>query len=169
MVFGAILARKVGEYALENNINLNYPLIGASGYSGLMVWHGGLSGSIPLKIAESNHFSEIISNQVLLDKLPLEGINFSETVFSTMNLTTSILLLILIPAVLFYIGKIKPAGVSFEFKKSENPTIKKEIIGAERIDYSQYFSKFIGGLFKTQNPQLDKRSKQNEYTIILVI
>ena len=24
-----------------------------------MVWHGGLSGSIPLKIAEKNHFSEI--------------------------------------------------------------------------------------------------------------
>ena len=86
LVFGAILARKVGEHALENNIQLNYPLIGAAGYSGLMVWHGGLSGSIPLKIAEKNHFSEIIKNQQLLDRLPSNGIDFSETVFSTMNL-----------------------------------------------------------------------------------
>ena len=43
LIFGAIFARKVGEYATKNNIKLNYPLIGAAGYSGLMVWHGGIS------------------------------------------------------------------------------------------------------------------------------
>ena len=31
------ISRKVGEHALENKIDLNYPLIGAAGYSGLMV------------------------------------------------------------------------------------------------------------------------------------
>ena len=40
LIFGAILARKVGEYAQANNIPINYPLIGACGYVGLMVWHG---------------------------------------------------------------------------------------------------------------------------------
>ena len=68
LVFGAILARKVGENAIEKNINLNYPLIGAAGYSGLMVWHGRISGSIPLKISEKNHFSEIIQNENLLNQ-----------------------------------------------------------------------------------------------------
>ena len=90
LVFGAILARKVGENAIEKNINLNYPLIGAAGYSGLMVWHGGISGSIPLKVAEKNHFSEIISNSELLSQLPINGINFQETIFSNMNLTVSL-------------------------------------------------------------------------------
>ena len=56
LIFGAILARKTGEFASQNGIKLNYPLIGAAGYSGLMVWHGGLSGSAPLKVAESGHF-----------------------------------------------------------------------------------------------------------------
>ena len=49
LIFGAILARKVGEHAQKNNIKINYPLVGASGYVGLMIWHGGMSGSAPLK------------------------------------------------------------------------------------------------------------------------
>ena len=60
LIFGAILARKVGENSMKKNIKINYPLIGAAGYCGLMVWHGGMSGSAPLKIAEKNHFNEII-------------------------------------------------------------------------------------------------------------
>jgi len=56
LIFGAIFARKVGEYATRNKIKINYPLIGAAGYSGLMVWHGGISGSAPIKIAEEGHF-----------------------------------------------------------------------------------------------------------------
>ncbi|NNE54612.1 MAG: TIGR00366 family protein, partial [Flavobacteriales bacterium] len=39
LIFGAIFARKVAEYAARSSIKLNYALIGAAGYSGLMVWH----------------------------------------------------------------------------------------------------------------------------------
>ena len=56
LIFGAIFARKVGEQAVQNNTPLHYPLIGAAGYSGLMVWHGGISGSAPIKIAERRAF-----------------------------------------------------------------------------------------------------------------
>ena len=56
LIFGAIFARKVGEQAVQNNTPLHYPLIGAAGYSGLMVWHGGISGSAPIKIAEEGAF-----------------------------------------------------------------------------------------------------------------
>ena len=45
LIFGALLARKVAEYAQANAIPLNYPLIGAAGYTGLMVWHGGIRRS----------------------------------------------------------------------------------------------------------------------------
>ena len=73
LIFGAILARKVGEYAHENNIPVNYPLIGASGYVGLMVWHGGISGSAPLKVSEVGHMSSLmanVSNLETISKLP---------------------------------------------------------------------------------------------------
>ena len=144
LIFGAILARKVGEYSLKNNIDINYPLIGAAGYSGLMVWHGGISGSIPLKIAEKNHFKEIIFNQNLLEKLPENGINFSETVFSNMNLMVSIVLLFSIPLILFYLGKKTPFGKKISFEKEKKIPKNTEIFGAEKIDHSTLFSKVIG-------------------------
>ena len=53
LIFGAIFARKVADRANKHHIAINYPLIGAAGYSGLMVWHGGISGSAPLKVAEA--------------------------------------------------------------------------------------------------------------------
>tara|TARA_B100001250_G_scaffold322522_1_gene285762 strand:+ start:1137 stop:2489 length:1353 start_codon:yes stop_codon:yes gene_type:complete len=145
LVFGAILARQVGEHALKQNIKLNYPLIGAAGYSGLMVWHGGISGSIPLKVAEKNHFSDIITNDYLLNKLPNSGISFDYTIFSNMNITVSLLLLILIPSFLFYLGKLSPEGKKIQFETSMNKNKKtEEILGAEKIDYSGWFSKLIG-------------------------
>ena len=144
LVFGAILARQVGEFAVQKNIKLNYPLIGAAGYSGLMVWHGGLSGSIPLKIAEENHFSEIINNNELLKQLPAEGIHFGSTIFSSMNLTASLLLLFLLPLTVFCLGKYNPIGTPFRFKKDKKTTNKEQPIGIEKIDFSIFFSKLIG-------------------------
>jgi short-chain fatty acids transporter len=141
LIFGAILARKVGEHALAKNINLNYPLIGAAGYSGLMVWHGGISGSIPLKVAEKNHFSEFISNE----ELPVNGINFQETIFSNMNIIASLLLITIIPCILFFIGKQQTKKNKFQFKNTESDKIiTKKAEGAEKIDTSIWFSKLIG-------------------------
>ena len=146
LVFGAILSRKVGEHSIKNNLNLNYPLIGAAGYSGLMVWHGGVSGSIPLKVSEKNHFSQIIHNQELLNELPINGINFHSTIFSNMNLTVTILLLIIIPTILFYIGKKNPLGKKITFKQPFDKSEKQNYLveGAEKIDYSYWFAKLIG-------------------------
>ena len=144
LVFGAILARKVAENALKKNISLNYPLIGAAGYSGLMVWHGGLSGSIPLKIAEKNHFEEVIIKSELLNQLPSSGINFSETVLSSMNITVSIFLLIIIPLVLFYVGKCKPNGPQIIINTKTKHKTEKNIKGAEYLDHSTWFTKIIG-------------------------
>ena len=63
LIFGAVFARKVGEYAMVNAKKINYALIGAAGYSGLMIWHGGISGSSLIKISEEGHFNELITNQ----------------------------------------------------------------------------------------------------------
>ena len=73
------------EYCSKKNIPLNYPIIGACGYSGLMVWHGGISGSAPIKIAEDGHF--------LSDSIGV--VSQAETIFSTMNITISLILIII--------------------------------------------------------------------------
>ena len=114
----------------------------------LMVWHGGLSGSAPLKIAEKNHFNEIISNENLISVLP-ENINFSQTVFSSMNFFVSIWLLILVPIIFFILGKkIKKEKIlkikikSIDDSSSKNPS---ETF-AEKIDKSNIFGMTIGGI-----------------------
>ena len=134
LIFGAIFARKVGEHATKNNLKLNYPLIGAAGYSGLMIWHGGISGSAPIKIAETGHFLE--------EKMGV--ISQSETVFSSMNLVITILLLIILPAIMYYIGK-KSKSKNINIKQEEK-ILTKKANGAEKLDHSKSLAYIFGGI-----------------------
>ncbi len=146
LIFGAILARKVGEHAQRNNIPLNYPLVGAAGYTGLMIWHGGISGSAPIKVAESGHirsFMQGISSSEVLRQVP-ESINFNATIFSWWNLVLFAVLLILVPLVLKRLSKItQPTHFKLEdypFNSKE----KSEIEGAEKLDFSSILGIFFG-------------------------
>ena len=137
LIFGAIFARKVGEYALQRNIPLNYPLIGAAGYSGLMVWHGGFSGSSLSKIAEPG---ELLSKAqgLYADKLALvpEAITYDETVFSSMNISISWALILILPAVMYWLGKRKPSEKTVRNLTPASETIiVSKVLGAERIDH----------------------------------
>jgi len=134
LIFGAIFARKVGEHASKNSIQLNYPLIGAAGYSGLMVWHGGVSGSAPIKIAEEGHF--------LADKMGV--ISQSETIFSTMNISVSIILLIALPLLMYYLGKQNTGSILT--LQSEEISENKNIRGAEKLDHSKIIAWIAGGI-----------------------
>ena len=139
LIFGAILARKVGEYAQQNNIPLNYPLVGAAGYVGLMVWHGGISGSAPIKVAESKHilnFMDGVSNSEMLNQIP-ESISFNQTIFSWWNLVLFGILLIIIPFVLKQIAKsTKPTNFNLQAYDFETHTLD-DIDGSEKLDYSK--------------------------------
>jgi short-chain fatty acids transporter len=53
-IAGALLAREMGRHASGRGLQLHYPLLGAAAYAGMAVWHGGLSGSAPLKVAEGD-------------------------------------------------------------------------------------------------------------------
>ena len=137
LIFGAIFARKVGEHAIKNKLSLNYPLIGAAGYSGLMVWHGGISGSAPIKIAEAGHFLE--------HKMGV--ISQSNTIFSSMNILASVLLLIILPIFMYMLGKknnINNIKINLDILTKEN--ISKKIEGVEKIDHSKALAYFFGGI-----------------------
>ncbi len=139
LIFGAILTRKVGEYGKQNNISINYPLVGAAGYSGLMVWHGGLSGSAPIKVSEAGHFMENQIGQILL----------SETVFSNMNIVVSLLLLIVIPTFMIFLAKKTSRSELPEEITSESDVANKlteNLIGAEKIDHSKWFAYAFGSI-----------------------
>ena len=96
LIFSALLARAIGENFKTKSISINYPLLVAAAYSGMMVWHGGLSGSATLKVAEEKHF--------LADKIGV--IQVSETIFSTMNIILFMAVLLMIPLTFFIISRV---------------------------------------------------------------
>jgi short-chain fatty acids transporter len=93
LVAGAILVRGVLDdmrksHASAELQSLSKGMLGAAGYTGLLVWHGGLSGSAPLKVAESGHLASLVPQahwgKFLPDSLPL-----TETVFAPWSLTVT--------------------------------------------------------------------------------
>ncbi len=146
LIFGAILARKVGEHAQKNNIKINYPLIGAAGYVGLMIWHGGMSGSAPLKVAESGHLKELmkgVSNTGFIEQLP-DLVSTYSTIFSWWNLLLFGILLVVIPLILKLLAKrAEPTLLNlpeYQFESDKADTLE----GAEKLDYSKWFAIFFG-------------------------
>ncbi|WP_299107530.1 TIGR00366 family protein [uncultured Tenacibaculum sp.] len=145
LIFGALLARKVAEHAQKKGIKLNYPIIGAAGYVGLMVWHGGISGSAPIKINESGHIKSImqsISSEGVLAQIP-EVIDYSETVFSWWNLLIFLLVLIAVSFTFYFLGKkATPTEINLpEYKmNSEEEAVTK----AEKLDSSKVLAILFG-------------------------
>lgn len=101
LIFGAILARKVAEYASRNQVPINYPLIAASAYTSMMVWHGGFSGSAPLTVATPGHSMEAITGIIPLN----------QTLFSGMNLINVAGCLLLLPLAAVWMAKRNPGRV----------------------------------------------------------
>jgi short-chain fatty acids transporter len=101
LIVGALLAREVGRSLHQRGIRAHYPLIVAAGYTGLMVWHGGLSGSAPLNMTSATQATSILG-QDLLARLGLSeiGLGLNHTIFSPMNLFVSLGLLLIVPACL---------------------------------------------------------------------
>ncbi|WP_048306422.1 short-chain fatty acid transporter [Halomonas sp. PR-M31] len=84
LVVGALFAKE-----LAKQIRVDYRLLIASAYSGFVVWHGGLAGSIPLVIATEGHFA--------MDRIGV--VPTSETIFSWFNLAITLALFIVMPLV----------------------------------------------------------------------
>ncbi len=140
LIFGAIMARKVAEASQLRGFKINYPLVGASGYVGLMIWHGGISGSAPLKVAESGHLASLmggVGDASLLSQLP-DLIPFSETVFSGFNLILFGILIVVLPLFLYKLGKKAPiTPVNLPIYKGIE-TEETSLMGAEKIDHSKF-------------------------------
>jgi len=85
--FGLVIGALFSKELAKRVANVDYRLLIASAYSGFLVWHGGISGSIPLSIATPKH--------------PFEGkigvIPTSETIFSTYNIVIVLALFIILP------------------------------------------------------------------------
>ncbi|RDK88814.1 short-chain fatty acid transporter [Marinirhabdus gelatinilytica] len=146
LIFGAIMARKVAEASQARGFSINYPLVGAAGYIGLMVWHGGMSGSAPLKVGESGHLASLmagVGDAGLAQQLP-SLIGFDETIFSTSNLVVFGVLLLVLPTFLYFLGKRTATTiVNLPIYKNE-ASLQETPSGADKIDHSKLFGIAFG-------------------------
>src|SRR5699024_7071300 len=83
LVIGALLAIQIAKRVPS----VDYRLLVAAGYSGFLLWHGGLSASIPLLIATPDHF--------LAETIGVVPV--TDTIFSFSNIFIIIILLITLP------------------------------------------------------------------------
>ncbi|MEK4254009.1 short-chain fatty acid transporter [Ureibacillus sp. FSL K6-2830] len=83
LVIGAIFAKEIARHVKK----VDYRLLIASAYSGFIIWHGGLAGSIPLSVATEGHpFEE------MMGVVPTSG-----TIFTPYNLFIVLVILFTLP------------------------------------------------------------------------
>ncbi len=146
LIVGAILARDVARQGYLNGNKMHYPILAGAGYLGLMVWHGGFSGSAPLTVATEGHFLE---EQIGI-------IPIAETLLTPFNLVVSGGLII-IGALFMYLlhpknkdkfVEIDPGFVQEleEMEKEENNNSEKKSssVPAEILENTPIFTILIG-------------------------
>lgn len=136
LVIGALLAKELARQVR----GLDYRLLIASAYSGFLVWHGGLSGSIPLKVVEANGG---------LKGVTFPAIPVSQTLFSSTNLIISIILILTLPLINMFMMPKKEDVIEFipeedgELAASTETQIIKIPTTAQRLENSIFMSLII--------------------------
>ena len=118
LIIGAVLARETANSCQRRGLTVHYPLVVAGAYSGFVIWHQGLSGSIPLKISETNHF--LVNDMGIV---PL-----SETLFTNQNFVIALAVVVTLP---FIVLLMRPPAsecvtVDHEIAPKDAPTTKTD-------------------------------------------
>jgi len=133
LVIGAMAARQIARQVPT----VDYRLLIASAYSGFLVWHGGLAGSVPLTIATEGHF--------LADKMGI--IPTSNTIFSGYNLMIVVALFIVVPIVNWMMMPDKENTISVDpAKLVDEPDVERPAVEtpAVKLENSVLLSLAIG-------------------------
>lgn len=139
LVIGAILAKEIAKKVK----NVDYRLLISSAYSGFLLWHGGISGSIPLTLASGN-----------LSKVTRGAVNSSistlETTFSITNLVILFVLLLTLPLLnaAMHPKKLNDTYIVNQELLNENIDLENTEIKtpADKIENSKIINYLIGVL-----------------------
>ena len=140
LVIGAIFAKEIAKKVK----GVDYRLLIASAYTGFLVWHGGLSGSIPLQIASDNPAALAKQTAGAITA----NIPTSETLFSPMNIFIICGLLIMLPLLNRAMYPADDEVVTVDPKLlaefEEEPINREHMTPAERIENSKVVSIILG-------------------------
>lgn len=129
LVGGAILVRGVLQ-STRDMAGRKAGVLGAAGYAGMVVWHGGLSGSAPLKVAEPGHLLDLTQGAAWAQALP-ETIGLRETIFSSWSLGLTASVALVVCVVFYFLGR----NLSFEMEEKAVEEVRStgpELTGLDR-------------------------------------
>lgn len=133
LVIGALFAK-----SLAKHIAVDYRVLVASAYSGFVVWHAGLSGSIPLTIATTGHFSA----------QTIGVIHTADTLFAPFNLILLASMLIILPILNACLLPPQSKQVLIEKHKlidtNSVPTLQEPSTPAQKLEHSAWIGITIG-------------------------
>ena len=114
LIVGALLAKEVARRVRD----VDYPLLIAAAYSGFVIWHAGLSGSIPLALGGNGY---AVGEQVF-------QATTSQTIFHPMNLVMCGIVLLAMPFVNYAMHPDKDHAITID------PTL---LVDEEEKDYGK--------------------------------
>lgn len=130
LVVGAFLALETGRL----RPSVNFSVLLAAAYSGFLLWHGGLSGSIPLVLNTENNFSLQWTGRL---------IPISETLFSSFNIVTTLGLLLGLPFFNAWLNRMYPQSTQFLPPLDEPEAIEAPQTPAEKWERSWVITTLI--------------------------
>ena len=140
--FGLVIASLLCREVIKVMPQANFRLMVASAYGGFLLFHGGLSASIPLIVATPGNFSE-----------PLIGrlVSIHETLLSPLNIFLCGTLLVLMPLLNWYISRSEGIQTkNYKLKQEEDYIAEPEEIEhqgpAEKLELSRSIGWVAGGV-----------------------
>ncbi|MCR5271916.1 MAG: short-chain fatty acid transporter [Lachnospiraceae bacterium] len=134
LIVGALLAKEVA----KKIPNVDYRLIIAAAYAGFVIWHSGISGSIPLSMTTVGADGAIANTGGAVT----EAVPTSETIFSVWNLVMIVVLVIVLALVLKAMHPEEKDTVSIDpaLLVDEEKTYPDPVTPAEKIENSPILS-----------------------------
>ncbi len=141
--FGLIASGLFAREIAQRVKGVHYPLLVAAAYSGMLIWHAGLSGSIPLKVAfaDGDSLGELLGGQ---------SIPVSETIFSSEVLTICALIILTVPIVYRLMmpaaDQVKEIPAELRDEEVEESKPASDMSPAEKLENSMLISLLLSGM-----------------------
>ncbi len=130
LVLGALLCREIGKTMPK----VNYRLLVASAYTGFLVWHGGLSASVPLLMATPGNFTQQLVGRI---------VPISETLFSSYNVILVLVFALTLPLINWAMSRAASENTALVFEDPERSAPyreQKSTSFADRLENSRLIS-----------------------------
>lgn len=142
LIVGAVFAKQLASQVK----GVDYRLLIASAYSGFVVWHAGLSASIPLAMATAGPALTEVSGGCITEAIPV-----SQTIFATYNL---MMVFLVIAAMTLINSLMHPKGaevicVDPALLREETPEPEKRggaVTPASRLNNSRVLTFLVGAM-----------------------